>query len=69
MTTIDFDPKADAVLDQLCKEKDMSKKAVLRQALSIYQLVNEKRKEGFEMAFVKDGKIEPIVVIGCGDIE
>lgn len=43
-----------AALDALCSEKDMSKTAVLRQALRLYQLVNSRLRVG-EKLFLEDG--------------
>lgn len=39
------------VLEALCIEKDMSKTAVLRQALRLYQLVNARLKAGEKLFF------------------
>jgi len=38
-------------LEELCTEKDMSKTAVLRQALRLYQLVNSRLKTGEKLFF------------------
>lgn len=38
-------------LEELCSEKDMSKTAVLRQALRLYQLVNSRLKTGEKLFF------------------
>jgi hypothetical protein len=38
-------------LEVLCTEKDMSKTAVLRQALRLYQLVNARLKVGEKLFF------------------
>jgi hypothetical protein len=40
-----------AVLEALCEEKDLSKTAVLRQALRLYQLVNSRLKQGEKLFF------------------
>lgn len=40
-----------AVLEALCIEKDLSKTAVLRQALRLYQLVNARLKLGEKLFF------------------
>lgn len=39
------------VLEALCVEKDLSKTAVLRQALRLYQLVNARLKLGEKLFF------------------
>jgi hypothetical protein len=44
-----------AALEELCAEKDMSKTAVLRQALRLYQLVSVRLKVG-EKLFFEDEK-------------
>ena len=38
-------------LEELCAEKDMSKTAILRQALRLYQLVNARLKIGEKLFF------------------
>jgi hypothetical protein len=38
-------------LEELCTEKDMSKTAVLRQALRLYQLVTSRLKTGEKLFF------------------
>lgn len=40
-----------AVLEQLSAEKDMSKTAVLRQALRLYQVINERLRTGDKLFF------------------
>lgn len=40
-----------SALEELCVEKDMSKTAVLRQALRLYQLVNARLKVGEKLFF------------------
>ncbi len=46
-------PEAEmAALDELAGEKDMSKTAVLRQALRLYQLVHIRTRDGWEIDFV-----------------
>jgi hypothetical protein len=42
-----------AALEALCVEKDLSKTAVLRQALRLYQLVDSRMKVG-EKLFLED---------------
>ena len=44
------EPEMD-VLETLCIEKDLSKTAVLRQALRLYQLVNARLKLGEKLFF------------------
>lgn len=40
-----------SALEDLCTDKDMSKTAVLRQALRLYQLVNARLKIGEKLFF------------------
>lgn len=48
-------PEAEmSALDELACEKDMSKTAVLRQALRLYQLVHIRTKAGWEIDFVDE---------------
>jgi len=42
-------------LEKICEQKDLSKTAVVRQALRLYQLVNSRIKGGGKF-FVEDGK-------------
>lgn len=42
------------VLDKLAEEKDMSKSAVMRQALRLYQLISIRTKNGETMSFSGD---------------
>lgn len=67
--TLNLDERHDAVLEALAAEQDMSKTAVLRQALRLYQLVHERAKKGQDMAFVKDGQIVPLIMPSMLPIE
>lgn len=54
-----------AVLDELSKKKDLSKTAVLRQALRLYQMVNIRIERGEKLFFedeVKKEKAEVMVL-------
>lgn len=42
-------------LEEICEQKDLSKTAVVRQALRLYQLVNAKIADGGKL-LVEDGK-------------
>jgi hypothetical protein len=46
------------VLDQLADEKDMSKTAVLRQALRLYQLIEVRLRSGEKLFFEDDASKE-----------
>lgn len=39
------------VLDELCEKKDLSKTAVLRQALRLYQLIENRADKGDKLFF------------------
>jgi predicted transcriptional regulator len=39
------------VLDELCEKKDLSKTAVLRQALRLYQLIESRIEKGGKLFF------------------
>ena len=52
-----------AVLEKLCVEKDMSKTAVLRQALRLYQLVNVRLSEGDKLFFEDEAAKEKKEVV------
>lgn len=52
--TLNLSEKEMAVLDELATEKDMSKTAVMRQALRLYQLVNVRLNAGERMMFTGD---------------
>lgn len=45
-----------AALEQLCAEQDLSKTAVMRQALRMYQLIHERLKAGEKISFSGDEK-------------
>jgi hypothetical protein len=47
-----FSEREAKVLDELCEAQDLSKTALLRQALRLYQMIHIKRASGLEMAFV-----------------
>jgi len=53
-----------AVLDQLSVEKDMSKTAILRQALRLYQVINARLCTGEKLFFEdKDAKEKKELVV------
>lgn len=52
--TLNLSEKEMAVLEELATEKDMSKTAVMRQALRLYQLVNVRLNAGERMMFSGD---------------
>jgi len=52
--TLNLSEREMTVLEQLATEKDMSKTAVMRQALRLYQLVNVRLNAGERMMFSGD---------------
>ena len=52
--TLNLSEKEMAVLDDLASEKEMSKTAIMRQALRLYQLVNIRLNAGEQMIFSGD---------------
>jgi nucleoid-associated protein YejK len=52
-----------AALEDLCNEKDMSKTAVLRQALRLYQLVNARLRVGEKLFFEDEASKEKKEVV------
>mgnify|MGYP001040820309 CR=1 FL=1 len=47
-----------SALEELCAQKDLSKTAVVRQALRLYQLVNAKIASGGKLLIEDEGKKE-----------
>ena len=52
-----------AVLDELSGKKDLSKTAVLRQALRLYQMVNVRMDRGEKLFFEDEAKKEKAEVV------
>jgi len=52
-----------AVLDELSEKKDLSKTAVLRQALRLYQMVNVRIDRGEKLFFEDEAKKEKAEVM------
>ena len=57
-----MDDKHNSALIALAREKEMSKTQVMLQALRLYQVVQERSKEGQQLAFIKDGKTVPLLI-------
>ena len=53
--TLNLNPAEMAVLDELCDKKDLSKTGVMRQALRLYQMVEDRMEKG-EKLFFEDEK-------------
>lgn len=66
--TLNLAEREDEALEAMAKKKAMTKTAVIRQALRLYQLLDAKMAEGKEMVFrdLKTKELEQIVLIGCG---
>lgn len=63
--TLNLDERHDAVLTSLAAEQDMSKTALLRTALRLYQTVHEEGKRGRQLAFQNpDGSFISLVMLG-----
>ena len=60
--TLTLDARHMDALDALATEQGMSKAQVMRQALRLYQMVHHRAKTGEQMAFIRDGKVVPMLV-------
>jgi predicted transcriptional regulator len=52
-----------AALEELCQKKDLSKTAVLRQALRLYQMVDLRLERGDKLFFEDEAKIKAEVMV------
>lgn len=52
-----------AVLEELCEKKDLSKTAILRQALRLYQMVDVRLERGEKLFFEDDNKAKAEVMV------
>lgn len=50
-------------LEELCQKKDLSKTAVLRQALRLYQMVDLRLERGEKLFFEDDAKAKAEVMV------
>ena len=66
--TLNLDGRFAAALDEMSETSRMSKTAIIRQAIRLYQTVHLRALNGEQLAFTKDGVVVPIIVIGLGDI-
>lgn len=62
--TLNLDDKHHSALEALAEQQDMSKSAVLRSALRLYQMVTFRLRAGEQLAFTRDGKVVPIIPVG-----
>jgi hypothetical protein len=62
MIALNLNEREIGVLDQLAKQKDMSRDAVMRRALRIYQIADKYLMDGWELAFhQKAGQTETLI--------
>ncbi len=54
--TVNFSEREMEVLEQLASDKDLSKTGILRQALRLYQYIDNKHKAGHRMLFDDEGR-------------
>lgn len=62
--TLNLDDRHLSVLKELADAQEISQSTVLRQGLRLYQMIYERAKKGEQIAFTKDGKLVPVVVVG-----
>ncbi len=57
-----------AAVQKMADDKGMSKTAVIRQALRLYEYADAHLSTGHEMQFrnTKTGKVKETIVVGCG---
>lgn len=56
--TLNLTEKEMQVLDELCAKKGLNKMALLRQALRLYQTVDQRLEQGDKLIFENDDKSE-----------
>lgn len=66
--TLNLPERESEYLERVSKEKDMSKTSVIRQALRLYQVIDDRLKTGEQMAFTKNGELVKQIIFGCGDL-
>lgn len=64
--SLNLSPAEMEALDDLAKQKDLSKSAVIRQAIRLYQLVDSRVRQGEKLFFEDElqGKKSEIMVLG-----
>ncbi len=68
--TLNLPDKEMSILEEMSTRKDVSKTALMRQALKLYQMCDLNWCEGKELAWVlPDGTVEKKIVFGCGLVE
>jgi dipeptidase len=61
--TLNLTEKEMQVLDELCAKKGLNKTALLRQALRLYQTVDQRLEQGEKLIFENDDKSEKAVLV------
>lgn len=61
--TLNLTEKEMQVLDELCARKGLNKTALLRQALRLYQAVDQRLEQGERLIFESDDKSEKAVLV------
>lgn len=61
--TLNLSDEEMAVLEQLCEKKDLSKTALVRQALRLYQRIEERLEKGDKLFFEHETSKEKAEVI------
>lgn len=65
--TLNLPEREMQILDQMCEFKEMSKTALLRQALRMYQLIDARLSQGQTISFKNpDGTSADVEFIGLG---
>jgi predicted transcriptional regulator len=68
--TLALSIKESDVLDDLAARKDLSKSALMRQALRLYQMIDDRLSKGHTMAFVdSDGQLIKTEIFGLGPLD
>lgn len=61
--TLNLSPQEDVALSALSEDLDMSRSAVMRQALRLYQSVHVRMKRGEILHFKHEGKVMEVELI------
>lgn len=64
--TLNLTDAESEAIENIAKSVEMTKTAVIRQGLRLYQLVHTKAKAGEKLAFTKDGKLVELIISGAG---
>jgi DNA-binding CsgD family transcriptional regulator len=68
---VDLSERESEALREMALNKEMSETAVIKQGLRYYNLIDSHQKQGYQIAWIKDGKIkeDPFKGMrGCPDI-